>query len=193
MPQIKIIGGVLKMDRDEAQEFWEIILQMVQQRLSKPMYDTWIAPLSGEIVEGNTIVIRAASEFAEVWIKERYKHHFADVLSELTGQVFKVQVIGSNKTTISNTSSKKAESPTPTIKKVNVGIPVITPSYSSIKLRRDNARISGLPSLYLPLADIGESHAEKRIFDENERIRKRLESWENGPFDLFRLFRRCKR
>src|SRR5699024_12651774 len=63
--KIKNIEGVRKMDREEAQEFWEIVIQKVQQRLSKPMYDTWIAPLSGQIAEGNTIVISAASEFAD--------------------------------------------------------------------------------------------------------------------------------
>ncbi|MBP1917110.1 chromosomal replication initiation ATPase DnaA [Lederbergia galactosidilyticus] len=185
------------MDRDEAQELWEIVLQKVQQRLSKPMYDTWIAPLSGQIAEGNTIVINAASEFAKEWIAERYVHHFIAVLKDLTGQDFKVQV------TYPQTKEERKESdPCSSIskevinsnknssqvkyKKVSVKIPTITPSNHSIRLRKENERITR--SLNLPLADLGLSHAEKRIYAGNERIREKHKCRENGIFGSF--FRR---
>lgn len=197
MPQIKI-KGVRRMDKDEAQLFWEIVIQMIQQRLSKPMHDTWIAPLTGQIVEDNTIVINAASKFAREWIVERYEHHFITVLKELTGQDFKVQV------TYSQTKEERKESDScPSIrkevinanedsnqvkyKKVSVKIPIITPSNHSIRLRRENERITR--SLNLHLADSGPSNAEKRLYVRNEKIRTKLKSQDTGIFSS--LFR-CK-
>lgn len=185
------------MDRDEAQDLWEIVLQKVQQRLSKPMYDTWIAPLSGQIAEGNTIVINAASEFAKEWIAERYVHHFIAVLKDLTGQDFKVQITYSEikeegKESDSYSSIKKEvigsdeNSSQVKYKKVSVKIPTITPSDHSIRRRRKNERI--VRSLNLPLAEPGLSHAEKRIYTGNEMIREKLKCLENGIFGSF--FRR---
>ncbi|MDY0407380.1 DnaA N-terminal domain-containing protein [Paracerasibacillus soli] len=76
------------MDKDEAQLFWEIVIQMIQQRLSKPMHDTWIAPLTGQIVEDNTIVINAASKFAREWIVERYAASFYYSTKRVDGSRF---------------------------------------------------------------------------------------------------------
>lgn len=187
------------MDRKEAQEFWEIVIQKVQQRLSKPMYDTWIAPLSGQIAEDNTIVINAASEFAKEWIMERYEHHFIVVLKELTGQDFNLQVTYSQikeerKGSDSCSSIKKEgvinsneNSSQVKYKKVSVKIPTITPSNHSIRLRRKNERI--IRSLNIPLAETGPSNAEKRLYARNEKVRMKLNSQDNGIFSS--LFR-CK-
>ncbi|QGS68149.1 hypothetical protein CV093_04430 [Oceanobacillus sp. 143] len=73
----------------DSQDLWEIILVEISNYISKSSFDTWIAPSSGEITEGNTLVITAANDFACDWIKERYKQLFFDVLKELTGQEFK--------------------------------------------------------------------------------------------------------
>lgn len=182
------------MNRDEAQEFWEIVIQKIQQRLSKPMYDTWIAPLSGQIAVDNTIIIRAASEFAADWIKERYKHDFIDVLKGLTGLDFKVQVTYEEKK-VERSASDHLLSEVEVInknddynnkvkfKKASVGAPIIPPSYSTMELRRVNEKITR--SLNLPLADSGLSNAEKRLYKENQRIRKKLQCQENGKFGLF--------
>lgn len=195
--KIKNIEGVRKMDREEAQEFWEIVIQKVQQRLSKPMYDTWIAPLSGQIAEGNTIVISAASEFAKGWINEKYEHHFTAVLKELTGQDFNVRVIypqtkGERKESESSSSIKKdavnsnENSSQVKYKKVSVKIPTITPSNHAIRLRRENERITR--SLNLPLADSGPSNAEKRLYARNEKIRTK----QSQDYRIFSSLFRCK-
>lgn len=174
--------------REDLQEFWEVVIQRVQDCMSKPMYDTWIASTTvGGITKGNTFIIKAATEFAAGWITERYKHHFIAVLKELTGQDFKVQVTyeqtkvergGSDCSLIeeavmnTNDDCNKVK-----VKRASVGIPIITPSTSSIKLRKDNEKITR--SLNLPLAQ-GMSHTEKRMYAEIEKIRKkrkRLKKW----------------
>lgn len=185
------------MARDESQEFWEIILQKVQQHLSKPMYDTWIAPLSGRIAGDNTIVINAASQFAKEWIVERYEHHFIEVLKELTGQDFNLQVIYSQikeegKGSDSCSSIKKEvinsneDSNQVKYKKVSVKIPTITPSNHSIRLRRENERIT--KSLNLPLAETGPSNAEKRLYARNEKVRTK----QSQDYGIYSSLFRCK-
>ncbi|CAM4194475.1 MULTISPECIES: DnaA N-terminal domain-containing protein [Lederbergia] len=178
----------------ENREFWEIILQQIEKRLSKPMYQTWIAPLSGKIVEGNTIIIKAKTEFAKEWIIQRYLHHFTEVLKELTGQEFNLQVIylhtkEERKESDSYSAIEKKviddDSSQQKYKKVSVEIPIITPSNHSIRLRRENERI--IRSLNLPLADVDLSNMQKRIYAKNERIREKRKCRENGIFgSLFR-------
>nr|WP_246880634.1 DnaA N-terminal domain-containing protein [Sporosarcina sp. 6E9] len=182
------VNEVNKSVRDDLRDVWAVLSHKVQERIGRPLYDAWLAPVTGELLEGRVIIINATSEFAVEWITERYKHHFIDVLRELTGQDFKVKVTyvqtktergGSDCSLIegvvtnANDDCNKIK-----VKRVSVGVPIITPSTSSKKLRRDNEKITR--SLNLPLAKSGPSNAEKRLYAENERIcrgRKKPRRW----------------
>lgn len=174
--------------REELQDVWEVIRRRVKGRISRPMYDMWIAPATGKIVEGNILVIKATTGYAAEWITDRYRDHFIVVLHELTGQDFLVKVIeeqtktevrGSHCSLINEVAtSANDDCSRSNVKRVSVGIPIITPSSSSMKLRRDNAKITR--SLNLPLANSSPSHKERRLYADNDKIlqkRKRPRKW----------------
>jgi len=142
---------MIEVSRYDMQEFWKVVCQKLQNRLSKPMYDTWISSTVGEIAVDNTLIVKVASEYAKKWIMKRYKHYFIEVLKELTGQDFKVQIIynqtEADTREVSYTPiAKKELAPNLDInkvkrKRVSIEIPNITPSNHEIRLRQENDRI----------------------------------------------------
>ncbi|MBM7620010.1 chromosomal replication initiation ATPase DnaA [Bacillus tianshenii] len=75
-----------------SRNLWGDVLAEMSRRLSKPSYDTWIAPLSGEVFEDGKLIITAQNDLSKEWIQSRYKQELLDVLKTLTGQNYKIKV-----------------------------------------------------------------------------------------------------
>ena len=75
--------GLLR-DMDVA-EIWQGTRGLLERKVNRQTYDTWIAPLSLQSISGNQVDIGVPNRFFEEWLRE---HHFV-ALSDALGQVMR--------------------------------------------------------------------------------------------------------
>lgn len=66
-------------------ELWAAALNKIEQKISKPSFDTWLKNTEAETITENTIIINVPNEFARDWLEGRYTKIISDILYELTG------------------------------------------------------------------------------------------------------------
>ncbi|SDX27782.1 chromosomal replication initiator protein DnaA [Marininema mesophilum] len=75
------------------QELWAQALEHIQEKLSKPSFETWLQATEAVDYREDTLVISAPNEFARDWLESRYANLVRDTLQEVTGSVIGVQFI----------------------------------------------------------------------------------------------------
>ena len=63
---------------------WEEILLLIENRISKQVYDTWFSQSKLLSIDGSKMLIEVPSKFHRDWIKEHHWETFADVIKEVT-------------------------------------------------------------------------------------------------------------
>ncbi|MDG5789402.1 chromosomal replication initiator protein DnaA [Evansella sp. AB-P1] len=68
-------------------DLWEQALKMIEEKVSKPSFDTWFKFTKADSIDQgtNTIHIIAPNEFARDWLENRYLRIITETLHELTG------------------------------------------------------------------------------------------------------------
>ncbi|MFD2209444.1 chromosomal replication initiator protein DnaA [Virgibacillus halophilus] len=74
-------------------ELWAIALEKIQEKVSKPSFDTWLKNTQAATLEGKTLVISAPNEFARDWLEEQYTQLIADIVEEITGSKLTIKFI----------------------------------------------------------------------------------------------------
>ncbi|UFT99427.1 chromosomal replication initiator protein DnaA [Radiobacillus kanasensis] len=74
-------------------ELWSSTLQSIQEKISKPSYDTWLKNTKADSLEDDTLIISAPNEFARDWLESRYTTLISDALFEVTGARLKTKFI----------------------------------------------------------------------------------------------------
>ena len=70
---------------ENIEELWTNTLKSIEDKISKPSYDTWLKNTKADALEENTLVISAPNEFARDWLESRYTTLISDALFEVTG------------------------------------------------------------------------------------------------------------
>ncbi|MFD2627335.1 chromosomal replication initiator protein DnaA [Oceanobacillus kapialis] len=70
---------------ENIEELWVATLEKIEEKISKPSFDTWLKNTNAEFLEGNTLVISAPNEFARDWLENQYTALISDILLEITG------------------------------------------------------------------------------------------------------------
>ena len=73
-------------------KLWEALLQEISRRISTPSFETWFVPISGQFMEGNQLKIAATNAFARDWLEDRYEDLFKEILLELTGKEYSIEI-----------------------------------------------------------------------------------------------------
>ncbi len=68
----------------ERERVWEEILLLIENRISKQVYDTWFSQSKLLSMTGNKLQIEVPSKFHRDWIKEHHWETFTDVIQEVT-------------------------------------------------------------------------------------------------------------
>jgi chromosomal replication initiator protein len=92
------------------QQLWDRALQYIQEKLSKPSYETWLKSTEAVDYRDQTLIIAAPNEFARDWLESRYSNLVRETLREVTGSVIGVQFV---------THSSKANDDNDTISPTN--------------------------------------------------------------------------
>ncbi|WP_099158967.1 chromosomal replication initiator protein DnaA [Virgibacillus ndiopensis] len=70
---------------ENIEELWVATLEKVEEKISKPSFDTWLKNTKAETLEKDLLIISAPNEFARDWLEGRYTELISDILFELTG------------------------------------------------------------------------------------------------------------
>ncbi|OIJ16993.1 chromosomal replication initiation protein DnaA [Anaerobacillus alkalilacustris] len=74
-------------------DLWKKALEAMEEKVSKPSFDTWLKATKAEIIQNDTITITAPNEFARDWLENRYINFISETLHDLTGAELKVKIV----------------------------------------------------------------------------------------------------
>jgi chromosomal replication initiator protein len=114
-------------------DLWNKALEELEEKVSKPSFDTWLKATKAEMIKDDTIIITAPNEFARDWLENRYLKVISETLQNITGAKLKVKILIPENLVSNDKESiaKIAKIPTNTIE-TNEGIPknMLNPKYT---------------------------------------------------------------
>lgn len=75
------------------EELWNQVLNHVEQKISKPSFETWLKSTKLLTYKSQTITIAAPNSFARDWLENHYIHLVAGILTELTGEDLMIKFV----------------------------------------------------------------------------------------------------
>lgn len=67
------------------QELWSQTLDSIQNKISKPSFETWLKATEAINMENDILIVCAPNDFARDWLESRYADLVRDTLKEVTG------------------------------------------------------------------------------------------------------------
>ena len=67
------------------QELWSQTLDSIQNKISKPSFETWLKATEAIDMENDILIVCAPNDFARDWLESRYADLVRDTLKEVTG------------------------------------------------------------------------------------------------------------
>ncbi|RFA32586.1 chromosomal replication initiation protein DnaA [Virgibacillus dokdonensis] len=98
---------------ENIQEIWTAALEKIEEKISKPSFDTWLKNTKAETLENSTLIVSAPNEFARDWLENQYTRLISDILTEITGAEIETKFI------IPSTSKDAEDAPTSNQRKSN--------------------------------------------------------------------------
>lgn len=74
-------------------DLWQQVLSIIQTKLSKPSFDTWMKSTKASVFTDSSIVICAPTLFAKEWLETRYAKMIKDTVFEFLGKQVEVQFV----------------------------------------------------------------------------------------------------
>ncbi|HLR68781.1 chromosomal replication initiator protein DnaA [Virgibacillus alimentarius] len=74
-------------------ELWSATLTKIQEKVSKPSFETWLKHTKADALQDNTLIIAAPNEFSRDWLEGQYTKLITDTLYEVTGAELKTKFI----------------------------------------------------------------------------------------------------
>ncbi|SFD71397.1 chromosomal replication initiator protein DnaA [Lentibacillus persicus] len=70
---------------ENIQELWDATLEKIEEKISKPSFDTWLKNTKADSLSDDTLTVMAPNEFARDWLEGRYTSLINEILLEITG------------------------------------------------------------------------------------------------------------
>ncbi|WP_345241509.1 chromosomal replication initiator protein DnaA [Pontibacillus salipaludis] len=74
-------------------ELWDNTLAKIEEKISKPSFETWLKSTKADSLKDDTLIIVAPNEFARDWLESRYSKLISDALFEVTGAQLQTKFI----------------------------------------------------------------------------------------------------
>jgi chromosomal replication initiator protein len=74
-------------------ELWAATQKKIQEKISKPSFDTWLKETSAQTIKEDTLIISAPNEFTRDWLEGQYTKLITETLYEVTGARLKAKFI----------------------------------------------------------------------------------------------------
>ncbi len=75
------------------ESLWQKTLQVIETKLSKPSFETWLKSTHSSTLVENILTVTAPNEFTRDWLESRYTTLIQDILYEITGEELKIKFI----------------------------------------------------------------------------------------------------
>lgn len=98
------------MVRSEVLKLWEQALKILEKKLNKNSFDTWLKPLKPLGCHENTIIIEVPNNFSRGWLSDRYAPLLKNVIQDIIKEDISVQfLLSSEIPVIQNTEQLKKQ------------------------------------------------------------------------------------
>lgn len=74
-------------------ELWLATLEKIEEKVSKPSYDTWLKNTKAVELTKSTLIVSAPNEFARDWLENQYTVLISEILEEVTGSKLETKFI----------------------------------------------------------------------------------------------------
>ncbi|MBP1994596.1 chromosomal replication initiator protein DnaA [Paenibacillus eucommiae] len=74
-------------------DLWQEVLSVIQTKLSKPSFDTWLKSTKANVFTDSLVVICAPNNFAREWLESRYTKLISSTIYDLVGKQVDVKFI----------------------------------------------------------------------------------------------------
>lgn len=74
-------------------EHWQQVLSILQKRVSKPSYETWLTSTRAVKFTDSQVVICTPNQFARDWLENRYTRHIADAIKDYNGKTVELKFV----------------------------------------------------------------------------------------------------
>ncbi|MCJ7843499.1 chromosomal replication initiator protein DnaA [Lederbergia sp. NSJ-179] len=74
-------------------ELWDQVLLRIEEKVSKPSFDTWLRFTKAHTLQDDTMIVTAPNEFARDWLEGHYTQLIAGLLYEIIGEDLNVKFI----------------------------------------------------------------------------------------------------
>ncbi|SFP90302.1 chromosomal replication initiator protein DnaA [Salibacterium halotolerans] len=74
-------------------DLWNQTLSVIQKKVSKPSYETWLKSTKAAELQEDMIIVTAPNEFARDWLENRYSRLISDTLQDITGAELQVKFV----------------------------------------------------------------------------------------------------
>lgn len=74
-------------------DLWEKALSVIEKKISKPSFDTWLKSTKAYSLKNDTFVISVPNEFARDWLEGHYIPLITTVLYDITGEELEIKFV----------------------------------------------------------------------------------------------------
>ncbi|MEM8640811.1 MAG: chromosomal replication initiator protein DnaA [Cyanobacteria bacterium P01_G01_bin.54] len=75
------------------QQFWQAVLERLEQQLTPPTFETWIKPIEIKAWTDTTVIIEVPNLFARNWLQKYYLNQIQAVVQEVSGTPCEIQLM----------------------------------------------------------------------------------------------------
>ncbi|PPS42334.1 chromosomal replication initiator protein DnaA [Chroococcidiopsis sp. TS-821] len=95
------------------ESLWSQVLERLQEKLTRPTFETWIKTASAQQLENNCLVICTPNPFARNWLQKYYIKTIVDVVAEILGHPVEVQITVTKENGVTSVSEPEVAWPAP--------------------------------------------------------------------------------
>jgi chromosomal replication initiator protein len=74
-------------------DLWQQVLSVIQTKLSKPSFDTWLKSTKASVFSDSTVVVCAPNNFAREWLESRYTKLISSIIFDFLGKQVEVKFV----------------------------------------------------------------------------------------------------
>jgi chromosomal replication initiator protein len=74
-------------------DLWQQVLSVIQSKLSKPSFDTWLKSTKASVFTETQLIVSAPTDFARDWLESRYKKMIAQTVFEYLNRDVEVKFV----------------------------------------------------------------------------------------------------
>lgn len=71
--------------------FWDKVLMIIEKRISKPSFDTWLKGTNAQQLDEDKIIVFSQNDFQSSWLEQRFRSLIIDGLKEVSDITFEIE------------------------------------------------------------------------------------------------------